>query len=42
MEGMERIVDFLLELGTMRKLARSHRQVLLTDDISDNISSHSF
>lgn len=26
----------------MRKIARAHRQSLLTDDLSDNISSHSF
>jgi putative hydrolases of HD superfamily len=38
----ERIADFFFELGTMRKLLRSHRQLLLTDDLSDNIASHSF
>lgn len=38
----ERIADFLFELGTMRKLLRSHRQTLLTDDMSDNIASHSY
>ena len=37
-----RIADFFFELGTMRKLARMHRQLLITDDISDNIASHSF
>ncbi len=37
-----RIADFLYELGTMRKLLRMHRQVLMTDDLSDNIASHSF
>lgn len=37
-----RIADFLFEVGTMRKLMRMHRQVLLTDDMSDSISSHSF
>ena len=26
----------------MRKIIRAHRQVLLTDDLSDSISSHSF
>lgn len=26
----------------MRKIARSHRQTLLTDDLSDNIASHSY
>jgi putative hydrolase of HD superfamily len=37
-----RIVDFLFEIGTMRKLMRMHRQVLLTDDMSDSIASHSY
>jgi putative hydrolase of HD superfamily len=37
-----RIADFLFEIGTMRKLMRMHRQVLLTDDMSDSIASHSF
>jgi len=38
----ERIVDFLFEIGTMRKLIRIHRQTLLADDVSDNIASHSY
>lgn len=38
----KRIADFLFELGTMRKLLRMHRQTLLTDDMSDNIASHSY
>ncbi|PJC29031.1 phosphohydrolase [Candidatus Shapirobacteria bacterium CG_4_9_14_0_2_um_filter_40_11] len=29
-------------MGTLRKTLRSHRQTLLTDDLSDNIASHSF
>ena len=33
---------FLYEVGTMRKIARAHRQSLLTDDLSDNIASHSY
>jgi len=37
-----RVVDFLFEIGTMRKLPRMHRQTLLTDDMSDNIASHSY
>ena len=32
---------FLYEVGTLRKVARAHRQTLLTDDLSDNIASHS-
>ena len=42
MEKQGRIADFLFEVGTMRKLARIHRQTLLTDDMSDNIATHSY
>jgi len=42
MEFYQRIANFLFEVGTMRKLPRIHRQVLLTDDTSDTISSHSY
>jgi putative hydrolases of HD superfamily len=35
-------VSLFYELGTLRKVARSHRQSLLTDDLSDNIASHSY
>lgn len=38
----EKVVNFLYEIGTMRKLMRMHRQVLLTDDMSDSIASHSY
>lgn len=38
----EKIVNFLYEVGTMRKLTRIHRQALLSDDSSDNIASHSY
>ncbi|MBX4200766.1 HD domain-containing protein [Candidatus Parcubacteria bacterium] len=38
----ERIANFLYEIGTMRKLMRMHRQVLMTDDITDTIMSHSY
>jgi len=41
-ENSERITNFIFEIGTMRKLLRSHRQALLTDDLSDSISSHSY
>lgn len=37
-----RIADFLFEAGTLRKVMRAHRQTLLTDDLSDNIASHSY
>ncbi len=42
MKKEERLADLLYEVGTMRKLARMHRQVLMTDDLSDNIATHSF
>jgi putative hydrolase of HD superfamily len=41
-EKHKKIVDFLFEMGTMRKLPRIHRQTLLTDDMSDNIATHSY
>ena len=39
---IRRLTGFFYEIGTLRKIARSHRQTLLTDDLSDNIASHSF
>ncbi len=41
-ENIGKVTNFLFEIGTMRKIARMHRQVLLTDDLSDSIASHSF
>jgi putative hydrolase of HD superfamily len=37
-----RIAQFLFEVGTMRKIMRVHSQALLTNDMSDNIATHSF
>ncbi|MCE9642988.1 MAG: HD domain-containing protein [Candidatus Andersenbacteria bacterium] len=42
MNKYKRIANFLFEIGTMRKLPRMHRQMLLTDDDSDTIASHSY
>ena len=42
MKDAKRLANFLFEVGTMRKLLRIHRQTLLSDDISDNIASHSY
>lgn len=42
MTNEERYADYLYEVGTMRKIMRMHRQTLLTDDLSDNIATHSF
>ncbi len=36
------LAAFFYEVGTLRKVARSHRQTLLEDDLSDNISSHTY
>ena len=41
-DKLEQLTHFFYELGTLRKVARSHRQTFLTDDLSDNISSHSY
>ncbi len=41
-KNQKEIVNFLYEIGTMRKLMRMHRQVFLTDDMSDSIASHSY
>ena len=38
----KKIANFLFEIGTMRKLPRMHQQMLLSQDLSDNIASHSF
>lgn len=38
----QKVVRFLFEMGTMRKLPRMHRQTFLTDDMSDNIATHSY
>jgi len=41
-DEIKKLIAFFYEIGTLRKVMRSHRQVLLTDDLSDNIASHSF
>jgi len=40
--NIEQLVSFFFEVGSLRKIVRSHRQTLLTEDFSDNISSHSY
>ncbi len=37
-----RLTNFFYEIGSLRKIARTHRQELLTDDLSDNIAAHTF
>lgn len=34
--------NLLYEISTMRKIVRNHRPYLLLDDMSDNLSSHSY
>src|SRR3989344_2952365 len=41
-DNQKRIANFLYEIGTMRKLMRIHRQVFLSDDMSDSIAAHSY
>lgn len=41
-DPIKKMVSFFFEVGTLRKTLRSHRQTLLTDDLSDNIASHSY
>lgn len=41
-DKIKKLVSFFFEIGTLRKILRSHRQTLLTDDLTDNIASHSF
>lgn len=41
-QNIKSITNFLFEVGTLRKVIRAHRSALLTDDLSDNIASHSF
>ena len=36
------LAQFLYEVGTLRKVPRAHMQTLLTNDLSDNIASHSY
>ena len=36
------LVHLFFEIGNLRKIPRAHQQTLLTQDLSDNIASHSF
>ena len=38
--NVEKITNFLFEIATLRRLTRSHRQMI--QEVSDNISDHSF
>lgn len=39
---IQRFTNLIFEASSLRKIAKSHRQTLLTDDLSDNIASHSY
>ncbi len=39
---IKKLTSFFFEVGTLRKIPRSHQQALLMQDLSDNIASHSF
>jgi putative hydrolase of HD superfamily len=39
---IKKLVSFMFEIGSLRKVIRSHQQTLLSYDLSDTISSHSF
>jgi len=41
-EKNKNMINFLFEIGTMRKLPRIHQQMLLSQDLSDNIATHSY
>ena len=38
----KKIMNFLFEIGTMKKLPRMHQQMLFLQDLSDNIATHSY
>lgn len=40
--NLKKLSSFFYEIGTLRFIGRSHRQTLLTNDVSDNIASHSY
>ncbi|MFQ6049980.1 MAG: HD domain-containing protein [Candidatus Paceibacterales bacterium] len=39
---IKNLASFFYEIGTLRKVIRAHQQTLLSQDLTDNISSHSF
>jgi len=41
-DKIKKLTYFFFELGTLRKVIRSHQQYFFTNDLTDNISSHSF
>ncbi|MDO8436231.1 MAG: HD domain-containing protein [bacterium] len=41
-KGIRNLVSFFFEVGNLRRVAREHQQMLLFQDSTDNIASHSF
>ncbi len=41
-EQIKKLTSLFFEAGSLRKIPRSHQQTLLTQDLSDNIASHSY
>ncbi len=41
-EDIEKLTSFFYEIGSLRKITRTHQQALMSQDLSDNIASHSF
>jgi len=39
---VKQLVLFFYEIGNLRKVLRAHQQTLLSQDLTDNIASHSF
>lgn len=40
--NIKRLISFFYEIGNLRKVVRTHQQTLLSQDLTDNIASHSF
>lgn len=41
-DEFEKITHFLYEVGSLRRIPRSHRQTLMVNDNADNIASHTY
>jgi len=39
---LKKLVSFFYEIGNLRKVIRAHQQMLLSQDLTDNIATHSF
>jgi len=41
-QEIKKLTSFFFEIGNLRKVIRAHQQILLSQDLTDNIASHSF